>query len=137
MAIHQNFSNPTLVLSNLKDLVFLPSKVVQYPVLLATPMSTVAISVPSFTMFTLFALSPFIVVSSLFVIGINSSKKGGYLYSSFRSIINYNIASFSSQQQLGPGGDALQQGHVVLTGGVGALGPLASQFAVAGQDDQP
>jgi len=71
---------------------------VQYPVLLATPMSTVAISVPSFTIFTLFALNPFIVVSSLFLIGINSRQKGGYPYSSFPSIINYNIASCTSQK---------------------------------------
>src|SRR5512139_179651 len=91
--IHQNFSNPSFVLSNLKDLVLLPSKVVQYPVLLATPMSTVAISVPSFTIFTLCALSPFIVVSSLFVVGINSCRKGGYPYPLFPSIMNYNIAS--------------------------------------------
>jgi hypothetical protein len=56
-------------------------------------MSTVAISVPSFTILTLFALSPLIAVSSFFVIGINSRRKGGYPYSSFPSIINYNIAS--------------------------------------------
>jgi hypothetical protein len=56
-------------------------------------MSTVAISVPSFTVLTLFALSPLIVVSSLFVVGINSCRKGGYPYSSFPSIMNYNIAS--------------------------------------------
>jgi hypothetical protein len=56
-------------------------------------MSTVAISVPSFTLFTLLDLSPFIAVSSLFVVGINSRRKGGYPYSSFPSIMNYNIAS--------------------------------------------
>jgi hypothetical protein len=62
-------------------------------VLFATPISTVAISVPSLTVLTLLALSPLIVVSSLFVVGINSRRKGGYPYSSFPSIMNYNIAS--------------------------------------------
>ena len=84
---------PSLVLSNLKGLMSLPSKVVQYPVLVVKPMSTVAISVPSFTFFTLFALSPFIVASSLWVAGIDPCSKGGYPYSSVRSIINSNIAS--------------------------------------------
>jgi hypothetical protein len=60
-------------------------------------MSTVAISVPSFTILTLFALSPLIVVSSLFVVGINSFREGGYPYSSFLSIMNYNIASCTLQ----------------------------------------
>ena len=91
--MHQNFSNPSFVLSNLKDLMLIPSRVVHYPVLFVTPMSTVAISVPSFTVFTPFALNPLMVVSSLFVVGINSCRKGGYPYFSFPSIINYNIAS--------------------------------------------
>jgi len=47
----------------------------------------------SLTILNLFALSTFIVVSSFFVIGINSRRKGGYPYSSFPSIMNYNIAS--------------------------------------------
>jgi hypothetical protein len=51
---------------------------------------------------------------------------------------NRNVPSpFPAQQQLGLGGDALQHGHVVLTGGVGGLGPLAGEFPVARQDDQP
>jgi len=48
------------------------------PCVLVMPMSTVAISVPSFTLLTLFALNPLIVVSSFFVIGINSCTKGGF-----------------------------------------------------------
>jgi len=72
IVIYQNFSNPSLLLSKLKHLVLRPSRVVQYPVLFVMPMSTVAISVPSFTILTLLALNPFIVVSSLPVTGINS-----------------------------------------------------------------
>jgi hypothetical protein len=51
-------------------------------------MSTVAISVPSFTVFTLFALNPLIAGLLPVLTGINSRNEGGYPYSSDDSIVN-------------------------------------------------
>jgi hypothetical protein len=52
-------------------------------------MSTVAISVPSFTVFTLFALNPLIAgLLPRILTGINSRNEGGYPYSSDDSIVN-------------------------------------------------
>jgi hypothetical protein len=102
MGMYQNFSKPSFVLSNLKGLMSLPSRVVQYPVLVVRPISTVAMSVSSFSVFTLIALSPFIAISFLCVAGISSCRKGGYPYSLFCSILNYNIASCTVVFKISP-----------------------------------